>query len=123
MAKRGRPRKEISKETFEKLCAIMCTEEEICGVFGITDKTLTRWCKETYDMNFSEAFKVYSADGRISLRRKQFKLADRSAAMAIFLGKQYLGQKDYPDDELSEAVEKLNETVSQLLGGVDSVIE
>lgn len=123
MANRGRPRKEINKEAFEKLCAIMCTEEEICGVFGITDKTLTRWCNETYGMNFSDTFKVYSADGKISLRRKQFKLADRSAAMAIFLGKQYLGQTDNPNEEPDEVIRKLMETVGKLLGDVDSVID
>ena len=32
--------------------------------------------------------------GFISLRRKQFELAEKSPAMAIFLGKQYLGQTD-----------------------------
>ena len=30
----------------------------------------------------------------MSLRRNQFKLAEKSAAMAIFLGKNYLGQTD-----------------------------
>jgi hypothetical protein len=34
----------------------------------------------------------------MSLRRAQFKLAETNASMAIFLGKQYLGQKDYPND-------------------------
>lgn len=84
---------------FEKLCALMCTEQEICGFFGITDKTLARWCKETYGLRFSEAFKVYSMDGKISLRRMQFRLAEKSAGMAIFLGKQYLGQSDFPNDD------------------------
>ena len=32
--------------------------------------------------------------GKVSLRRYQFKLAEKSAPMAIFLGKNYLGQKD-----------------------------
>ena len=36
------------------------------------------------------------------LRRSQFKLAEKNAAMAIFLGKQYLGQKDIPDVSLSD---------------------
>ena len=43
----ARPRKEIKQSQFESLCAIQCTEEEICDVLGVTDKTLTRWCKET----------------------------------------------------------------------------
>ena len=108
MAKTGRPKKEINKDEFEKLCSIMCTEEEICSWFNISDKTLTRWCKETYDMSFSDAFKVYSANGIISLRRTQFKLAEKSYAMAIFLGKQYLGQKDYHGIEIGSQEEKDN---------------
>ena len=32
--------------------------------------------------------------GKASLRRTQFRMAETSAAMAIWLGKQYLGQKD-----------------------------
>jgi len=31
---------------------------------------------------------------KIQLRRNQFELSKKSAAMAIFLGKNYLGQKD-----------------------------
>ncbi len=34
---------------------------------------------------------------KIKLRRNQLALSERSAAMAIFLGKQYLGQKDKDD--------------------------
>jgi hypothetical protein len=30
----GRPRKEIDKETFEKLCHLQCTKEEIMGMFN-----------------------------------------------------------------------------------------
>ena len=94
MAKAGRPAKDFDRELFEQLCAIMCTEEEICSIFETTDKTLVNWCQRTYGMNFSEAQKRYSARGKMSLRRYQFKLAQKSAAMAIFLGKNYLGQKD-----------------------------
>ena len=90
----GRPRKEIEKEAFEKLCGLQCTELEICGFFGITDKTLARWCNDKYGEKFSEVFKKFSQDGKISLRRAQFRLAEKSPAMAIWLGKQYLGQRD-----------------------------
>lgn len=90
----GRPRKEIKKDNFEKLCVMQCTEQEICGFFGVTDKTLGRWCMENYGENFSDTYKKLSQDGKISLRRTQFRLAERSTTMAIWLGKQYLGQKD-----------------------------
>ena len=108
--KMGRPRKEIKKDTFEKLCAMMCTEEELCGFFGISDKTLNRWCRETYGGTFSEIYKNLTADGKISLRRYQFRLAERSTAMAIFLGKQYLGQRDkfeYVDTTANEKLEAI----------------
>jgi hypothetical protein len=84
----------INKDQFEKLCALQCTEVEICEWFGITDKTLCRWCKKIYKKTFSEVFKEKRSKGKVSLRRTQFKLAQKSPAMAIFLGKQYLGQTD-----------------------------
>jgi hypothetical protein len=91
---RGRPRKEISQDEFEKLCAMQCTQSEICSWFDVTDKTLNAWCRRVYKMIFSEVFAQKSEMGKISLRRTQLRLAESSAAMAIFLGKQYLGQTD-----------------------------
>lgn len=111
----GRPRKEIKKDSFEKLCGLQCTETEICGFFGVTDKTLSRWCRENYDgRNFSETFKELSQDGKISLRRAQFRLAEKSSAMAIWLGKQYLGQHDVQEFTISpeatdETIRRMNE--------------
>ena len=97
MAKKmGRPRKEINQVEFEKLCGLQCTLEEICGWFTITDKTLDSWCKRTYGVSFSEIFKQKRGVGKISLRRMQWRLAEKSATMAIFLGRQYLGQKNEP---------------------------
>lgn len=90
----ARPKKEIDQTDFEKLCGLQCTQEEICGWFGVTDKTLNSWCKRTYDQSFSEIFKEKRGIGKISLRRAQFRLAEKNANMAIWLGKQYLGQSD-----------------------------
>lgn len=90
----GRPRKEIDQKQFENLCALQCTLEEICGWFDVTDKTLNAWCKRTYNALFSEVFKQKRGAGKISLRRNQWQLAAKNANMAIWLGKQYLGQRD-----------------------------
>lgn len=90
----GRPRKEIDKKIFENLCGLQCTLEEIAGVFDCSVDTIERWCKREYRETFAEVYKKHSAKGKMSLRRTQFKLAEKSAAMAIFLGKNYLGQKD-----------------------------
>jgi hypothetical protein len=90
----GRPKKEIDKATFEKLCGLQCTKEEFCGFLNVTDKTLENWCRETYGQGFSEVFRQKRSSGKVSLRRAQFKLAKKNASMAIWLGKQYLGQRD-----------------------------
>ena len=94
MARTGRPKKEISKEQFEKLCGLQCTLDEIAGFFNCSPDTIERFCKSQYTRTFADTYKEYSAQGKISLRRYQFKLAEKSAAMAIFLGKNMLGQKD-----------------------------
>lgn len=91
----ARPRKEIDQKQFESLCGLQCTKEEICGFFGITDKTLENWCRRTYKAGFSEVFRQKRGMGKISLRRHQWRLAEKNANMAIWLGKQYLGQKDH----------------------------
>ena len=84
----------ISKQQFEALCAIQCTQEEILSVLNLSDKTLNSWCKRTYNKSFSEIFKEKRQGGKASLRRMQWKLAEKNATMGIWLGKQYLGQKD-----------------------------
>ena len=114
MAKMGRPKKEINQETFEKLCGIMCTLEEIAGVFNCSEDTIERWCKETYKETFAETSKRLQGTGKSSLRRMQFKLAERSAAMAIWLGKQYLGQKDTVEIENKEALDRLDNILEGL---------
>lgn len=71
-------------------------------------------------MNYSEAYKKFSEEGNISLRRMQRKKAmDGSVPMLIWLGKQYLHQtdkqetrvtaNDIKDDALSESLKKVAE--------------
>ena len=115
----ARPRKEIDQKQFENLCGLQCTLEEICGWFGVTDKTLNSWCKRTYSESFSEVFRQKRSTGKISLRRSQWRLAEKNANMAIWLGKQYLGQKDIvevgvekdnvQDDALSKSLKEMAE--------------
>lgn len=104
----GRPHKEINKKLFEKLCSYQCTIAEITGIMEVSDKTLSGWCRRTYGKSFSEIFAIKRQPGLVSLRRTQFQLAEKSPAMAIFLGKQYLGQKD-KDDWQRQYDEKLLE--------------
>lgn len=100
MARTGRPTIKIDKDNFEKLCGLQCTLVEIAGFFNCSEDTIQRWCRRTYKMTFAETYKTHSQQGKIALRRYQMKLAERSAAMAIFLGKQLLGQRDYSEVEV-----------------------
>jgi len=101
MAKRGRPRKEFDRKLFESLCGLQCTLDEIASVFSCDNKTVEQWCKREYGKNFSEIFREKRNIGKISLRRAQWRLAEKSPAMAIFLGKNFLGQTDKQDVEVS----------------------
>lgn len=115
----GRRPKEIDQKQFENLCGLQCTYDEICSWFDVTDKTLNSWCKRTYGKNFSEVFNEKRGRGKISLRRTQWELAKKNASMAIFLGKQYLGQSDQgaaitekdirQEDALSVSLKKIAE--------------
>ncbi len=84
----------IDQRQFETLCGMQCTEDEICAVFSVSEDTLLRWCKRIYKKNFADVFKEKRAYGTASLRRSQWRMAETNASMAIWLGKQYLGQRD-----------------------------
>jgi hypothetical protein len=80
----GRPKKEIDTETVYKLARLGCTNEEIGDWFGVSDETIR--------VRFLDDLKIARADQKISLRRRQWLLAQRSVPMAIHLGREYLGQ-------------------------------
>lgn len=101
MAKRGRPLAEYDEKQFVDLVGLGCDAEEICWWFrDDTGKpanidTLSRWCKRTFGLNFQDYRKKNGSVAlKIKVRRNQLKLSEKSAAMAIWLGKQYLGQRE-----------------------------
>lgn len=104
--KMGRPKKEIDKRVFVDLVGLGCTQDEICWFFRdasgkpISEDTLTRFCQAEFGMTFAEFRNKSGAMMlKVRLRRNQLKLSEHSAAMAIFLGKQYLGQSDNPGND------------------------
>ena len=102
--KKGRPTLPIDWGEFEKLCTIQCTLVEIADWFKCSVDTIERRCKAEKKMLFAEYFKKKSVGGRISLRRSQFKLAqDGNPSLNIWLGKQYLGQRDQIVDDNKKA--------------------
>jgi len=91
----GRPKIEINIDDFVKLCEMQCTRKEMAGFFDCSEEALDNWIKETFDgLTYTAVFDRFRSKGLLSLRRSQFQLAEKNTAMAIWLGKQYLGQKD-----------------------------
>ena len=101
--KPGRPLTQIDLEQAEKLGMLQCTLKECSAWFDIPLSTLSG------HKEFQEAYKKGLENGKQSLRRKQWHLADKSATMAIWLGKQYLGQSDNPLGEKEDNVSILFE--------------
>lgn len=111
----GRPRKEIDWDQFEQLCALQCTQPEIAGLLKIDEDTLRSRVKDKYEDEYSVVYKKFSDSGKCSLRRNQFVLSKTNAAMAIWLGKQWLGQKDHEEKNNSNiTLQDLIEFVSEI---------
>lgn len=120
MARTGRPKKEFDKKIFQDLVGLGCTQEEICWFFrdgtgkSANIDTLTRWCKREFGMTFQEYFRQNGRMAlKIQLRRNQMNLSKSSAAMAIFLGKNLLGQTDKIEQTVHE-VEDLSSLAKML---------
>lgn len=94
----GRPKRDLTESEWKQVktcCEIHCTGEEIAAIIGIDYDTLNRNVIETHGVTFSDYFEQKSAGGKMSLRRVQYTAAQNgNTAMQIWLGKQWLNQKD-----------------------------
>lgn len=123
MPRTGRPKKEFDRKQFVDLVGLGCTQEEICWFFrdetGKTANidTLSRWCKRTFGLNYQDFYKKNGGMAmKIRLRQNQIELSKKNAAMAIFLGKNYLGQRDSFEFDNKSALEKLDEVLNEIKG-------
>jgi hypothetical protein len=70
----------------EKLCSLLCTDEELAAWFGVSARTIENRRKQP---KFAEVMSRGKAKGRISVRRAQMKLLESgNATMGVWLGKQ-----------------------------------
>lgn len=94
----GNITKVVDWDVVGDLCKLQCTGEEIASFLDISYDTLERHCKEDHDIKIGDYIKEKRQSGNVSLRRRQWLLAQSgNATMCIWLGKQYLGQKDKND--------------------------
>lgn len=116
----GRPTTEFDAKSFADLIALGCKQDEICWFFRDRNgkpaniDTLSRWCVRTYGMNFQDYRKQNGLMSlKIQLRKNQLDLSKKSAAMAIWLGKQYLDQKESIETEDKEALARLDAIIKE----------
>ena len=95
------PEKKPDWKLIAELCKIQCTRQEIYATVNITDKTIDKHCKIDHGMSFSEFYEQNREGGRSSLRRSQWKMAQNTPSLSIWLGKQYLGQRDQQQHEVN----------------------
>jgi hypothetical protein len=98
---------------------IQCTTREVAMCLAVSEPTLMKFLNE-----FPEARAAYDSakgGGKVSLRRTQFNMAKRSAAMAIWLGKNWLGQSDGRDAKQANA-EELAAQIRALIRATDATI-
>lgn len=90
--RKGRKPAQIDLAELEKLSALQCTDEEIASWFGVSTRTIENRRKSPA---FAQAMQRGRTKGRISVRRNQMRMLENgNGTMAIWLGKQVLGQRD-----------------------------
>jgi len=98
----GRPRLEFDLRLVEDLGKIQSTHSELAAVLGCHLDTVKDRLKN--DPEFSAAYEKGLENGKSSLRRIQWKAAlGGNTTMQIWLGKQYLQQRDMHATELTGA--------------------
>lgn len=116
---RGRPKTDISLEDLKNLCRLNCTMPEIAAFFDIPLRTLED--RYTNDPEVRSAIDHGRELGKISLRRKQMQIMeDGNSTMAIWLGKNLLGQRDNLDVTTED---KSQEELSEAMGMVLKIIK
>ena len=97
--KMGRPRKEIDFDQLAKIVHLQATQEECANLLGMSLDTLSARIREKYDQTFSQFFKDVAPFGRLSLRRKLWKVGieEGNVPTLHLLAKNYLGMTDKLD--------------------------
>lgn len=109
----GRPKKTIDYDIVSELASIQCTIDEIASVLKTTRQTLHK------DDQFLYIYKEGMEQGKKSLRRMQWDAAKKgNTTMLIWLGKQYLSQKE-PKQEFD--IDTNSEVINQIKQLTDKI--
>lgn len=108
----ARPEADIDWKKVDAYLQAHCNGTGIAGLLGISPETLYRACKRDHKIGFDEYSQQKKAEGKELLKAKQFETAmSGNVSMQIWLGKQYLNQRDRAEMEQSGTTTNLNITV------------
>lgn len=111
----ARPRADIDWKKVDKYLQAHCDGAGIAGLLGIDPETLYRACQRDHKIGFSEYAAQKKGEGKELLKAKQFETAmSGNVSMQIWLGKQYLGQRDKSDVEQSGTSTQINVIVDSV---------
>jgi hypothetical protein len=126
-SQRPKPPPEADAEIMARLVhlgSIQCDLAQVAHSFGWTERELNLFFKRNDKAR--AAYENAAAETLEQLRAAQFKLAQKSPTMAIFLGKHYLGQGERRELDQSaevraaEAAERVRRKLDGLLAGRES---
>ena len=104
--KAGRPRMVLTEEQwryFDLFCKVGASKEDLAEAMQCDAKTCAAICRRDKGIELSEYMQKKRGQGRCQLRAKQFEVAmNGDKTLLIWLGKQWLGQADKPDDLSSQ---------------------
>lgn len=103
----ARPVKVIDVELLKKLASIMCTNEEMAHILGVS--------KDTLERRYAAVIKEAKDTGKMTLRRWQWEACKKgNTALLIWMGKQHLGQSDKQEANVQVQTIKINKDEENL---------
>ena len=110
----GRVPTHIDWDDVEQMFENQCTYEEVCGVYGLTEKTLKDRCIRETGTPLSLLMQAAGMRGRKRIRKAQvdFGCEKGNASLLIHLGEHYLGQVRKTEVDVTSPIQLVVKTVS-----------
>lgn len=91
----GHAASKIDWDMFNKLCSFPIKQDDISWIMDVSVDTLAREIRAKFDLTFAEYMTKRQATLRMALLQKQYQVAmGGNVSMLIWLGKNWLGQRD-----------------------------
>ncbi len=108
-------RREMSREDFERLCALQCRIPQLLGWCGVKQEKLERWVRRIYGLTLEEAVEMVRQDGLVEIREAAFELMKKNASLVNQQQNRFLPVLEDAEENHEAAVQAF----AAMLGGTD----